>query len=186
MANVPLVFDGTSQSIITLVDLLDSLYRLYSSKKANVMDKAMMLSTLGILTTNLSMFIRSMNQSDYVMICDEACRERLKFVIIGIIKNPQIDEAGVNISQSTLRLFIAGLEVLYPTESERCALLTKYLNSFADGSLTDLERSVLELLMRRLSSFSALSQTVTRADGRKSSSVNPNELFASLLLIAKR
>ena len=86
--------------------------------------------------------------------------------------------------QATLRLYITCLEVLFPTENERCTLLTRYLHLLSEGKLTEIERGVLELLMKRMSSPTMLARLIYRDSGR-ALSVKPDELYRSLLLIAK-
>ena len=185
MTNIHLVYDCKASSIAMLVDLLDELYKLYVEKTANIMDKVMLLSVLGIITTNLSLFLRSMSQVKVMLIFEESVREKLKAIILSVIDKAPEDDASIEIAQSTLRLFITGIEVLFPLESERCNLLNKYLLEFSDGTLKDLERSVLELLLRKLSTSSSLCRIVAKVEG-KNSSVDPDGLFESLLLITKR
>ena len=145
----------------------------------------MLLSVLGILTTNLSLCLRSMNHDALVSMFEETVRVRLKLVVMSIIDKPQEDDAGIAIANTTLRLFITGLEVLFPTEAERCSLLTQYLKDFSDGTLSDLERSVCELLIRRMATHSSLARLIYR-ENSKGNTVNPDDLFKSLLTIAKR
>jgi len=179
---IPLVYDCTSSSLSTLVDMLEMLYGLLAAKKASSMEKIMLLSILGITITNVSIYSRGLSDTSSACIMSEPVKERLKLIVMTLIEKPQSDDAGLEISRSALRLFITGIEVLFPTEGERCTLLIRYLENFNSGKLNELEKSVLESLIRRMTNIHFLSKLCSKSG----IALNPNDLLKSLLMITKR
>jgi hypothetical protein len=147
------------------------------------MEKIMLLSVLGIVTTNLSICFRGITDSSNLSVIDEPLKERIKLIAMSLIENPQTDDAGREISRLALMLFITGMEILFPSEWERCSILLKYLENFVRGTLSDLEKSVLESLMRQTTNVRFLSKVLSK---KVSTTLNPNDLLKTLLTVVKR
>lgn len=180
---MPLVYDSTRSSISSATDVLESLSGIFIAKRASTMEKVMLLSILGIITTNLSICSRGISDWSNQSVIDEPLKERIKLIVMSLIEKPQTDDAGKEISRSAVRLFITGLEILFPSERERCSTLFKYLEGYGRGILSDLEKSVLESLMRQMTNVRFLSKVLSK---KVSASLNPNDLLKTLLTIVKR
>ena len=143
----------------------------------------MLMSCFRLLTTNVFQLLRGTPVKRAAEIFKELDRKAIMDVVISVMENPPETEGGSTIAQGALRLFTTSLDVLFPSVGEKCALLVKYLDNFVKGTLSNLQRSVLEILLRQMSKPSALANMINGNDD--SGVTDPSVLLASLLSIAR-
>lgn len=163
---IPLAVEIKSDTMKYLVKMIVYNYHQYcayseNSKTASESNRSLvqlcLLSLLNVLNTNVYQLMRGISAKESTLVFDEYDRKSIRELVNEILNNSS-DETKCHaaISQAALRVFLTSIDLLYSKPEDKCALLVHYLNRFSAGSLSVVERSVLELLLMRLSSPSSL------------------------------
>ena len=226
---IPLAVEVLPDTINALVSMVtveyDKLKLLLSGDvrtdvSSMAMSKLALLSCLNTLTVIVHQLIRGVSLEKSLETFTETSRNKVMQMVQDILDSypaifgPTSGVGDLTISKAALRLFITSIDLLYPYSGDKCVLLVHYLDRFASGKFSDLERSVLKLLMEKMSNAVSLSKLLTgtqaalsaraAAAGTSTESVSsvkfaalgdkkapagellpPADLFTSLLAIAK-
>ncbi len=182
---IPLAVDTTPETLKSLVGLITTHYALFKNKEATDIDKVMLLTCIRLCTTNVYHLLRG-NPSEEIAkyFSAEERKAIIDFVMDMIDTSPDSTDGGFAIAKAALRLFITSIDVLYVSAADKCSLLIKYLTEFVSGTLSVLEKSVLELLLRQMSSAASLAKILSAQDATGLS--DPALLMASLASIAEK
>eukprot|EP01041_Mallomonas_annulata_P000210 gene210-379_t len=181
---VPLSVEASPQTISTLVRLISSHYDRIEANEGTKFEKVMLISCLRLLTANVFQLLRGSSIAVATEIFCSEDRKTIMEIVLGVISQPPQTEGGDSIAEGAFRLFVTSIDVLYPSPGEKCSLLVRYLDEFVNETLSDLERSVLELLLRQMSDPSALIRLLHGKEGR--AVFDPISLVRSMLSIAKK
>jgi hypothetical protein len=182
--NIPLCIEATRSAIENLVSLTSTQYNCVKQNPDCVLDKVMLLSSMRLLTSNIFQLLRGTPISKASDIFSETDRNSVMKLVMEVIDKPPEYEGGLSIADAALRLLITSIDVLYPSTTEKCALLVQYLDEFVEGSLSGLEMSVLELLLRQMSAPTSLSLLFKSSGSRDGN--GGSDLMFSLISIAKK
>jgi hypothetical protein len=180
---IPLAVDDSMETLRTLIALINKQYAVYKTDKASDIDIVILLSAIRLCTVHFYHFLRG-NSSDVLaaFLVAEERTSLINFVMEMIDKPPQ-NEVAEAIAKTALRLFITAIDVLYPSAAEKCTLLVKYLDEFAAGDLSQLEKSVLEILLRQMSNVASMAKLL--GSSNDGGIHDPTILMASLASIAE-
>lgn len=175
---VPLAVESSPLTVKNLVGLISKQYALFKEKKASDIDNMILLTCIRLLTTNIFHLLRGAPSEEIAEFLSADEKASLISFVIELINDPPKDHGGFAIARAALRLFINSIDVLYVSAADKCTLLIQYLKEFVDGTLSILEKSVLELLLRQMSNPMSLAKILTAND--------PSLLVASLASIAEK
>ena len=186
LVKAPLCYECESSTIHSLVTLIVQYHSLFRQDTATAVDNAILISSMRLLMTNIFQLLEGTHIDKALKIFNEEDRNVTVRIVKDLIEHPSQCEGGFLISEVALRLFIHSIDVLYPTPGEKCSLLVGYLDAFVNDSISELERSVLELLLRQMSVPSSLIKLFYCSDNSGRGSTSPAALIDSLLSIAKK
>eukprot|EP01041_Mallomonas_annulata_P001367 gene1367-2639_t len=181
---IPLAVEASADTVSVLVKLTMVYYDNIKNGSTKELHKVMLLSCFRLLTTNIFQLLRGTPIKVACEAFQEEHRKSIMDIVTELIENPPATEGGATIASEALRLFTTSLDILYPSVAEKCALLVRYLESFAGGTLSSLQRSVLEILLRQMSAPSSLAMLLHSQE--ENASTDAGALFDSLLSIAKK
>jgi hypothetical protein len=175
---IPLAVDSSPATLKALVGLISTHYALFKGKTATDIDKVILLTCIRLCTTNVFHLLRGLPSEEVAAFLSAEEKASLITFVMELINDPPAEHGGVVIARAALRLFITAIDVLYATSGEKCSLLVQYLKEFVDGTLSVLEKAVLELLLRQMSNAVSLAKILSDND--------PTLLVASLASIAEK
>ena len=182
---IPLAVEATSETLSTLVRLITNNYDRLREGKGSTLDKITLMSCFRLLTTNVFQLLRGTPVKKATELFCMSDRATIMRIVMDLInKKPVLQDGDGAIAHAALRLFVTSIDVLYPSAGEKCALLVQYLDAFVQETLSELQRSVLELLLRQMSNPSSLVKLLHGKD--EVQVADPMALVHSLLSIAKK
>lgn len=181
---VPLSMECSYPAIHGLVELVRDHYELVKRSAASTLDVSILITSLRLLSTNIYQLLCGSPIQKAIEIFTEEDRTVIVEIVSEVIDSPPAIEGGDVVADTALQLFITAIDVLYPSPSQKCDLLVRYLDQFVNETLSPLEGSVLGLLLLQMSDATSLSKLFSHT--QSSEVANPAQLLTSLLSIAKK
>jgi hypothetical protein len=186
---VPLSMECSYPAIHGLVELVRDHYSLIKQDQTtSTLDVSLLITSLRLLSTNVYQLLSGCPIQKAVEIFAAEDRQIIVQIVSEMIDSPPTVEGGDIVAETALQLFITSIDVLYPTPTEKCDLLVRYLDEFVNETLSPLEGSVLGLLLLQMSDATSLSKLFrhSHSSSEATAVANPAQLLSSLLSIAKK
>lgn len=144
-------------------------------------DRVVLISVFRLLTVNLYQLQQGRSVEEVNEIFPATLRKKLRDLLVQIIDENPSDPFAETLSSVAVNLFISSLQLLYPTPTDRQALLQEYLSQYSAGKLSKQERSVLELIL-----YQASTPTSVAAIVASSNTTGLTSLLSTLMLILRK